>query len=309
MKNYLCITTLVLLLGACSSNGDSDTSDGGADGKVDGTTTTTPLDREEVARACVVASACGITSYPSIHSCIQGFQTVLVSQRLTGIYNKIYQCVNKTKGDCDAVATCYQRGPACDSSYKAKCEGKVAVFCDLQDKRIYKINCADAKMDCAVKKGYAFAAVCTPGTCYSTFGDSCKGDLHYTCISGVIEVKDCAATGKQCGKVQKGVACLGNQQASCSEYFAPDCKKSVAMQCVNGYEHHVDCAKNKLAATACKDGECISAGTACSSGAVNRCSGTQLEACLDGAWKKYDCAALGLGDCKSTGTSAQCGKR
>ena len=209
------------------------------------------------------------------------------------------------------MAKCFQRGAACDNTYKAKCNGKVAVTCDLQDKRVYQLDCSHAGMECGVKKGYAFSAVCTPGTCYSASGETCNGSLLYTCVAGLIEVRDCAATGKGCGSTHKvNAACIGNQKEKCTyEYFVPSCKKTtIATDCINGFEHYVDCAKNSYLATKCKEGLCVVAGSDCTAGAVNRCSGKQLEACLDGTWKKFDCAKLGLGDCVSTTNSAQCGK-
>lgn len=305
---------LVLVQSGCGSNGDKKDGGGGGDGGVTDASSDASqqlMARDEIVRACVATSACGIKTYPSLSSCLAGYLTLMVSQRLAPIYNKIYQCVNKTKGDCDAVAKCFQRGAACDSTYKARCDGKVAVTCDLQDKRVYKLDCAAAGMECAVKKAYAFSAVCTPGTCYSSSGETCNGTLLYTCVGGIIEVRDCAATGKGCGSSRKKQAiCVGNQKEKCTyEYFVPSCKKTtISTACVNGYEHYVDCAKNTELATACLDGKCVASGSECKTGAVNRCSGKQLEACLDGKWKKFDCAQMGLGDCVPTTSSAQCGK-
>ena len=304
--------SLTLALAGCGSNGDK-SRDGGSEGGVSDASSDAGqqlLDRDEIIKACLFTSACGIKTYPSLSSCLAGYLNLHVSQRIAPIYNKIYQCVNKTKGDCDAVATCYQRGAACDSTYKATCEGKVAVTCDLQDKRVYKLDCSAAGMECAVKKGYTFSAVCTPGTCYSSSGETCQGSLLYTCVAGLIEVRDCAATGKGCGSTHKSqAACIGNQKEKCSEYFVPSCKKTtIATECVNGFEHYVDCSKNTHLATACKEGLCVTSGSDCTEGTVNRCSGKQLEACLDGKWQKFDCAQLGLGDCIAATNSAQCGK-
>ena len=309
-RTFLVAIVSVALAASCGSNGDKNKDDdGGVTGDDSGVQ---PLmDRAEITKACVATSACGIKTYPSVSSCLSGYVNLLISQRLAPIYNKIYQCVNKA-GDCDAVATCFQRGKACDKDYKATCDGKTAVTCDLQDKRVYKIDCAAAGMECAVKKAYAFSAVCTPGTCYSSSGETCNGTLLYTCVGGIIEVRDCDATGKGCGSTKKSNAsCLGNQKETCNyEYFVPSCKKtSIATDCVNGREHYVDCAKNTHLATACKEGQCVAKGSACKTGAVNRCAGKQLEACLDGSWVKFDCAKLGLGDCVKTVSSAQCGKK
>ena len=124
-------------------------------------------------------------------------------------------------------------------------------------------------------------------------------------------MRDCAATGKGCGSTQKSnAACIGNQKEKCNyQYFVPSCKNgTIATDCVNGQEHYVDCAKNTSLATACKEGSCVAKYSDCTIGTVNRCSGKQLEACLDGKWVKHDCAQMGLGDCVPTTNSAQCGK-
>ncbi len=72
--------------------------------------------------------------------------------------------------------------------------------------------------------------------------------------------------------------------------------------------HEDDCSEHKYVATTCKDGACVNTGADCDS-SMNRCSGDKLEACLDGAWKAFDCKTLGLGACVAGATyGANCAK-
>jgi hypothetical protein len=52
------------------------------------------------------------------------------------------------------------------------------------------------------------------------------------------------------------------------------------------------------------DGVCRATGETCTTGAMNRCQGERLEACLEGGWFTFDCAGLGLGPCRSEGSGA-----
>lgn len=300
---------LSLAVAGCSGDGDKDPkADGGADGSSADGGAQPVMARQDVLTACLRASACGVNTYPGLSNCLDAYIKLHVSQRVAPVYNKIYACVNAAKGDCDEVAKCFGRGAACDTSYKASCKGAVAVTCDLQDKRIYQLDCAAAGMECGIKKGYTFAAQCTPGECYSSFGEVCKGQQHYSCVGGLVEVRDCAAMGSKCGAAGKESAvCVGNLSESCDpKYFSASCSGSVAKTCVKNRENTFDCAKNTYLATKCDQGQCVVASSDCKG--ANRCAGDQLEACLDGKWVKYDCKALGLGACKPATTGAQCGK-
>jgi hypothetical protein len=301
---------LVLLLGApsCSKGSDVPLPDAG-DATVPFDSGGSSLTVDDVVNACIRASACGIKTYPALGNCIDAYYSLYLSQGLGAIWEKVYACVNQAQGDCDAIATCFGRGAACDNTTVASCNGAVAKSCDLLDGRLYELDCSTAGLSCALASGQTITASCTPGTCTtSSFSDQCKGNLLYTCNAGIQEITDCTKSGELCGKgggSKESIACEGESGLTChssgSHAFSPYCESGSALKCVNELLHYDVCSRHKLVKTACQDGICVVAGTACSTD-NNRCSGTKLEACLDGSWKQYDCTSLGLGACKTAST-------
>lgn len=172
---------------------------------------------DDVASACVRATACDIKVYPRVRDCIDYFKTTLTQLGLAPIYSSIYRCVNTAK-DCFGVEACFGRGPPCDSTFKGRCEQGVAIQCDLLDKRIYRLDCK------------AVGQRCQPD---ASFGASC--------------------VDKGQGALIEGLSCDG----------------------VN----------------------CNVQSDTCISDALDRCSGDQLESCLEGRWVRFYCGALGLGRC------------
>lgn len=311
------LAALALFIAACSSDATEDPpgDDGGtAADTIAADTFVSSLTLDDLIDACLRASACGIKTYPRLSNCIGAYQDLYMSQGLGPIYDQLYTCVNTAKGDCTAIAKCFGQGGSCDSSYKAKCNGTVAISCDLIAKRVYEVDCADAKLKCGIKTGQTFNASCTPGPCDTSYTDTCKGTMLYSCSSGVIEIRDCAYEGLLCGlggwKTQT-YSCQGDGDRCFTmgkTPFKPYCDGSKAVTCLHSKEHVEDCAKNTYVATKCENGTCITAGTECDS-EMNRCAGAKLEACLDGKWKQFDCAALGLGSCKASSTyGANCSK-
>ena len=301
------VLMLALALSGCGSDGAR--SDGSADGTpaFDGGAPSLPL--AELASGCIRASACGVKTYPTLANCIDAYFDLHRSQGLGQIYDKIYRCVNAAAGDCAKTKVCFdQRGP-CDSSYKASCDGKTAVSCDLIDQRVYALDCALAGMECLIRSGQTTSASCTPGVCYSTFGTVCQGSRLITCVSGVSESEDCAVDGLAChSKTPTSAVCVGEQSTTCSaKTFSPSCAGSTAVTCVEGRVHRDDCTRYKMRHTRCEAAACVVAGSACDY-ALNRCAGAELEACLDGAWQRFDCLKLGLGACKPSGSAANCDK-
>ncbi len=307
---------LALAVGAagCGGNGGGD-----KDGAVaaDGTSiSTAKLSQEELVDACLRASACDIMTYPSLTNCLEAYHKLYIPLGFGPIYNKLYRCVNLAKGDCAAVAACFKWGKACDKDYKATCTGTVAASCDLIGKRVYELDCGDAKLKCAIKSGQTYEASCTSGTCQPGYKDKCEDKREVSCSGGVLEMRDCGVLGMTCGyggwkKTYKN-GCQGESGDKCSGWgkntFKTSCEGQIAKSCHLSRIHKEDCTKYKMMYTACSGGQCVAAGTACS-GSMNRCSGDKLEACLDGNWKAFDCAKLGLGACKKAATyGANCGK-
>lgn len=298
MRIPLILATSLLLLSTLGCAEEDQNLDAGVDLALDAASDSraAPVTDEQLLQACIRAGACGIKTYPRLSDCVDAYINLYRTQGLGPIYDKLFACVNAAKDDCDKIAVCYGRGKACDKDYKASCKGTVAVSCDLIGHRIYQLDCAHAGLTCEVNK--AGSAICTPGTCSTSYANQCKGDQVLSCTTGAIEVLDCSVMGKVCGNKQ----CTGNQQTSCSsKSFVRYCKSNTALTCVGGRVHHDDCSKHKLKTSKCVAGECVKAGTQCTE-SMNRCSGARLEACLDGSWKTFDCAKLGLGACLASAT-------
>jgi hypothetical protein len=289
-----------LALGACSDDAAAPptpdkgvVTDGGGDGSTPPAKT---LDPKELLDACVRASACKIKQYPSIYNCMDAYYELFVDRGQAAIYDKVFRCVNQATG-CDAIAACFGRRGACDQSTPASCEGDVAVSCDLLDKRIYTLNCADANLFCRTRPGGD--AICVAGDCAAGFETKCVDDVEQSCGGNTIEIEDCKAQGLLCGKVwYLDPQCRGETETKCDKEFKPRCEGGKAVSCVAFREHFDDCSTRTYRKTQCVAGQCEAKSTACTPGEVNRCAGDKLEACLDGDWISVDCAAMGLGKCK-----------
>ena len=298
-SSFLSAPLVLLLFLGCAD--DDAGPDAGADLAVDAAgDSRAPVTDEQLLHACVRAGACGIKTYPRLSDCVDAYFKLHRTQGLGPIYDKLFACVNAAKDDCDKIAVCYGRGKACDKDYKANCKGSVAVSCDLIGRRIYQLDCAHAGLSCKVDK--AGAATCTLATCGASYSNNCKGDQLLSCTTGAVEILVCAATGKICGSNYGGAGCQGNQKTTCSaKSFVRTCKGNIAVTCVGGRVHHDDCSKQKLQKSKCVSSQCVKAGTQCTE-SMNRCKGANLEACLDGSWKVFDCAKLGLGPCQASAT-------
>ena len=299
------VLALALALAAAGCGGSSKTTEGGVAGD-GGSISTAKLSQDEMVDACLGASACNIMTYPSLTNCLETYHTLYIPQGLGPIYNKIYRCVIAARGDCDAVGKCFKWGAACDKSYKAVCNGSVAVSCDLIGKRVFQLDCADAKLKCGIKSGQTYEANCTQGPCQAGFKDKCEGKRELSCSGGVLEMRDCEVLGMSCGyggfkKSSYKNGCQGETGDKCygwgKSIFKASCNGSTAKSCHLSRIHEEDCGQYKMMYTACSGGQCVAAGTDCNK-TFNRCKGDKLEACLDGAWKTFDCAKLGLGPCK-----------
>jgi hypothetical protein len=303
MPKTLCVTILAISLLSC---GDSKNNNADGGGGSDSAVGPGALSGQQLMEACVRASACRVKTYPALANCVDAYHNLFRPQGLAPIWDKIYRCVNAAGGDCKAIEKCFDYRGTCDSSYKASCEGKRAVSCDLIDGKVYGVNCADANLDCAVKKGSTFEASCTPGECYSSLGNLCKGDSYWKCNLGLIEIDDCSLRGMKCVKDQNVEGCQGNQSQTCkANEFSAYCNDAVAVTCELGRKNHQDCTKMADVATSCNAGSCAVGGSECDH-TKNRCQGSQLEACIDGRWRLFDCQKLGLEPCKDSGTHINC---
>ena len=304
-KTLPILVSLALLLAACSDDDKSNNGkDGGAGG--DGGSVEPALADEDLIKGCLISLACGGLAYPSVSACIKVYQDTYRVEHTEPAYARIYRCSIKAKGDCEEVKKCWGLGSACDSTFKAKCEGNVAVSCDAAGlKKSYKVDCTAAGLKCITGTAASSLAYCSPDNCYVGTGNSCVGKQVQKCQTGFVVLEDCERKGMVCGTQKKGgISCIGETGVTCDpKFFVAQCKKDTsgveyANQCMGGKEHMKYCGKRNLIGTRCHDGLCKSKGTACDE-SLNRCSGNDLEVCLDGNWKKYSCSGMGLGPCKT----------
>lgn len=263
------------------------------------------LSHENLAHACVRATACGFMPYPRVANCMDAYFTLRMRFGLGPVYDAIYDCINEASGDCAALYACFgtdQATAACDRNFAGRCDGARAVSCDLVSHQQYTYDCAESGLTCAVPTGQTFSAKCTTGTCGSDFTRRCDGDRLLTCHNGVVEVVECGASGLVCGATSGGFDCTGAGDA-CGG--SSSCDGHVAVSCVNGRVHREDCS-TRAQDLSCAGGRCSPTNSDCRD-EFDRCDGSELQSCIDGRWVNFDCAELGLSACAPAVNGAACG--
>ena len=177
--------------------------------------------RQSVVEACVRMHSCGVFRLTHVHNCIRNYESrEVVPYGKAALYKHLHQCVNKAKGDCAAVRDCFGNKPAdaeCNSSYAAGCDGEVRRFCDLLDKRVYRIDCAKGGLKCGEdSKGQPF---CGAGSCKSSTQNECVDNdtRRVYCVGQGLQIEQCDWIDLKCGLdrdknigcVAKGKKCKG----------------------------------------------------------------------------------------------------
>ena len=269
-----------------------------------------PLPYNDLVHACVRSTACDVKAYPRVSNCIDAYYNQLRGFGIGPSYDSIYACINAARS-CEDMYNCYgtsQLAGACDQSFAARCEGDRAISCDLLDDRVYIVDCAISGLKCEVKSTNAFEASCSPGKCDTSYKRRCDGNKLLSCNDGVIVIEDCGADGLVCGESQPAMIqdCVGEQQESCmAGQYKASCEGNAAVTCVNGTVHKRDCALN-ITKTVCSEGNCVEKNKDCLDD-FDRCSGNNLETCIDGRWVGVNCGELGLGNCQPATNGASCG--
>jgi hypothetical protein len=261
---------------------------------------------EELVRACIGSTACGVRAYPRAANCVEAYYTLHLRFGLGPVYDAIYRCVNAAAGDCEKIYACYganRLAGSCDGSFVGRCDGSRAVSCDLLSHRVLSFDCSAAALTCQTKAEHSFEAFCTTSAC-SGDSVSCDGGRLLSCRGGVTEVEDCQAQGLVCAEGQ--LQCVGATEETCGVGKYPaSCDGNTAVSCQGGRVSRKDCGAYSLA-HACVDGACAPSGGDCLDD-FDRCEGAALQTCIDGRWTTYDCAALGLSPCQPATNGAACG--
>lgn len=307
---------LFLGLGGCGDNGNN-----AADAGAPDTLPTITFNYSMLQEACVRIQACGVQRTPKLRDCMDNFFHVLSQNGQRYMYERMYDCVIKAKGDCALIRPCmgYHRRPSdpklqCDSSYVSKCVNNVAHTCDTLQASgegwERKIDCTKGGLQCGIKETSSTAktAFCGAGSCTKGSRSYCKDNKLYQCTGGGLEINDCPAQGMQCRDSMAGV-CEGTG-VSCKAMTA-QCKNNVLTACQEGYQWLLDCAKQvgkKKCDVAKNTSRCVGAGTACNEDSFNSCEAdlNTLVTCVDGDVKKFDCKAMGFKGCKKAMHGAYC---
>lgn len=261
------------------------------------------LSPPELEQACVISAACGIQVRARVSNCVDYYYDVLVDVGLGPVYTSLYRCVLQAGSECNKVAACFgQTGSCGKDSFQAYCDGATAYTCDLLDERVYGLQCGVAGLRCAPNAGEPFAASCI---CEAGFAPRCHGNYAVACQGGQIDATDCLALGGSC---VDGACRVPSDAPSCqSSSFVPRCEGSVAVFCASGQQQRSDCGQRPIERR-CQAGACVRTGSECTD-EFNRCTSSgDLEACIDGQWKIFGCAQLGLGDCRTAFYGANCAR-
>jgi hypothetical protein len=179
--------------------------------------------KDDVVKACIKSTACGVKAYPRVSDCVDGYRNLIVPSGQAPVYDAIYACV-VAAADCAGVRGCHGGGGACDNSYQASCAGGRAQLCDLLDKRVYSLDCGGQGLGCEVKSvgGYSFDAACTGPAGEGQAGAvDCGGDA-------------CTRSGQGCATGNDFDRCAGEKLESClgNEWVSFDCGKLGLGPCV-----------------------------------------------------------------------------
>lgn len=303
---------LLVLAAACGSN-DKPVVDSGPDAFVP-----VSLSYDQLLEACVRLAACEVERHPFLRDCAQNFTNRYAVYGQKPLFENLFACANRGSGSCKVIRECFGFAgypKKCDSSYSSRCEGDVALSCDLVghpgDGWEQKLDCTKGGLKCGVKEtgdpGAPTVAVCGGGPCTKGAAPVCDARRLINCVGGALEINDCPAQGLQC-RDPAVPGCEGTGR-SCAQ-TAPECKGSKLVRCQQGYLEEVDCAKlpgkkncDQITNT------CRGTGKECDiDGAFDACEGDNLVVCIDGYKKVYDCKALGFLGCEKAkiGYGAYC---
>ncbi len=155
--------------------------------------------------------------YARVSDCVKNYLDRVLPYGLEPVVAEIYRCAGKA-ASCADLRDCFGAGSSCDASFKARCDGGEAIYCDLLDHRAYRYRCGAAKLECRVDAQNTFAATCTGGgasprplattaecprdgctrtgqACSSDALDRCAGDALESCLDGQWVRFDCAGLG------------------------------------------------------------------------------------------------------------------
>jgi hypothetical protein len=267
-----------------------------------GVSPSTPPSADEIAAACVTATACGLRP-GSVENCAVEFFGVNDPQRAidSDVTATVVRCLARAGADCPAATACEPGLKSTDCGFA--CSGDVLRGC-LQSPFSsvpFAFDCSAIGQHC-VGSGGPFGGVSCGERACSLVTDGCAGDRIQRCDGVAFHERDCAPLDATCGLVPLfGHTCIGRGPA-CATSFAEGvplrCDAGdTLVACGGGHETRQDCAR--------LGGHCFEAGgqphcafaDQCDPQFQSACAGAFLVFCNNGVLTTVNCIALGFGGC------------
>ncbi len=292
------VAALLLFLAGCSSNGG-----GEPDAAVtpDAAPPPGPLSLVE---ACVRLSACDVARRPRLVDCLDNYFNREIVYGWRRLVDRAYRCANEGGSSCKVIRECFGfsgKPTICDKSFQPRCDGEVAVTCDLSRRDGWEqhIDCSKGGLKCALMTTglNQVTAACGGGPCEQAHDKPrCQDRRKLTCRGSGWEISDCPELGLQC-RDPAVEQCEGTGR-SCPEGNAI-CDGNIWKSCVQGYLHEVDCGKlpgRKICDQ--QQRKCVGSGKECVAGDfLDLCEGDTLVTCVDGFKRRFDCKKMGFLSC------------
>jgi hypothetical protein len=201
---------VALVLGSGCKGGGKATDGGEGEGMTDAEQQV-EYTRQSILEACVRMHSCGVERLTRVYDCVYRYERILLMMGMADLYKSLHTCVNKSGGDCTKVRACFgadENDPPCDTTYTAACDGTVRRYCDLGDKRVYRIDCGGGGLECAVdENGDPY---CSGGKCAKPGEARCAGARKLSCLGTGMQVEQCDVIQLICGLNRDGVYdCIG----------------------------------------------------------------------------------------------------
>jgi hypothetical protein len=207
MRNPWLAIIVVVALSACSD----DENGGGSTPPDTDAAKQTDYTRESILEACVRMHSCGVERLTRVSDCMKRYEDILLMTGQAELAKTLHLCVNQAGGDCKAVLKCFGSEPTdpdCDNTYAAGCDGDVRRYCDLGDKRIYRVDCSAGGLICALDdQGRPY---CAGDKCVTPGEVKCAGTRKLACLGTGMQIEQCDVIQLTCGINRDGVNdCIG----------------------------------------------------------------------------------------------------
>jgi hypothetical protein len=263
---------------------------------------------DDVVRLCAMEVSC-LASPPITTGCIDAFEYGIASGKgyfvSAAELRRFVHCA-ATSPDCPTALACASRGHGpdyCAAHPGGSCDGAIAVSCAGADWTISTTDCGALGMTCRLDGG---GSACSDGrVCGADQSWRCDGNRFVGCGTSY----DCAtyAPGYSCRPQPQNALAATLCYPSGPRCASSVCNGSLFDQCWSGEVVRVDCAVfASHCATDASGPRCLPDASDCGGDEPNRCDGNLLQQCVNGRWRDFECATIGLVGCQPTRDGARC---